>query len=202
MGSDAIWEKLMSLSIVAGMNQRYSQYMLTKAEWFSSAIDVAVVVFTMLTLVFGVAAYYKPGNLMPLLPYWWSGTGWGVWRVKYSRMAIAMSLFAALSGVVLVVVPTNKSVHFYSTMLQSWSDLRQDIDSAIVDSDSHTLISNEHGEMYLERRYRDLLAKKNALNAREPSPDQELLEHFLTLEERSRSAQDEIADQKPVALRE
>jgi hypothetical protein len=38
----------------------------------------------------------------------------------------------------------------------------------------------------IERRYRDFLAKKNNLSAREPSADDKLLTQFLEAEERSR----------------
>ena len=187
MDNQRIWENLMELSIVCGMNQRYAQHMLTQAEFRSGVIDVLVVVTTMLTLALGVAAYLSPNRTMPVFGWWW-GT-WRVWRPQLDGVAMFTSIPAAIMGVVLIVAPYGDRVRHYGSTFQAWSDLRQDVDSAIVDADSKHPIGQADDE-YLERRFRDLLAKKNTLNAREPAPNQDLLDKFLALEELSRGAAD------------
>ncbi len=186
--NEKIWHSLMELSMICGMNQRYAQEMLTSAQWHSNAIDIAVVVTTMLTLALGVAAYVDPNRTMPVLPYWWRGAGWSLWRVKIDLLATVTSILAAIAGVVLVVSPYSENVRHYGNMFQAWSDLRQDVDSALIDVELMRLPEKQGSDSYLEQRYRDLLAKKNALNAREPAPNEELLEKALIAEERSRGS--------------
>jgi hypothetical protein len=177
-GSDKIWEKLMELSFTAAVNQRYAQQLMTEAEERAAHIDMFVVISTVLTLALAIAAYYVPKE--PLINWWW--TKW----IRFDRMAIALAVVSATAGLWLVVSPASRDVNHYSRMLQSWSDLRQDVDSTIADADAEENAGID--QAYLERRFRDLLAKKNALNAREPKMDQQLLGELQTLEENARAA--------------
>lgn len=181
MGSEKIWEELMALSITCGMNQRYSQYMLGKAERWVNLIDISVVAFTVLTLVLGILAMFVPGKKLFKRPRILVRMGLS----KVGGLSVWASVLAAIAGVILIVTPASDEAHHFNRMFQAWSDLRQDVDSVVVDADSTKLLGDE-GQAYLERRYRELLAKKNALNAREPSADQKLLDEFLAQEERSR----------------
>jgi hypothetical protein len=185
--NEALWNNLMELSTVAGMNQRYAQHMLSWWEFLGTVIDVAVVITTMVTLAIGVAAYYKPDALWPVFPWWDKRLIWKRFRVD--GIAAIVAVPAAIAGVCLIVVPVSDSIRHYNSMFQSWSDLRQDIDSTIADADAAKL-NNSDDKEYLERRFRDLLAKKNSLNAREPAPNKKLLDHYLDVEEQSRGVAD------------
>ena len=98
--------------------------------------------------------------------------------------SISVAVFAVFAAGLLNVVPTASKLTFYADMFRRWSDLRQDADSLAID----VKLSGDNPENaeYLEMRYRELLAKKNALNAREPAPDEQLLHDCLVREERSR----------------
>jgi hypothetical protein len=168
---------LFKLSETCGMNQRYAQYMLGGAEWWNSAIDIAVVCATMFCLALTVAAYFVPEK------HWWG--------LSFGLCEVISSFTAAVAGIVLIVSPTSASVRHYGSMFQAWSDLRIDVDSSLVDSKAAD--SPVADTVYLQRRYRDLLARKNALNAKEPSANERLLMEFLVREEISRGTTDESA---------
>ncbi len=192
--TDKVWHKLMELSVISGMNQRYAQYMATDSERWGMLIDAAVVVSTVLCLVFAVAAYFASKKSAPFWawPHSWKvckRENWTVYRVRFDVASLLLAVLSAMSAIVLVVAPSNENANHYNRMLQSWTDLRQDVDSVIADADADAVepINGNSELAYLERRYRELLAKKNSLNAREPAPDIDLLEHFLTLEENSRA---------------
>jgi hypothetical protein len=207
MGSDKIWEHLMDLSIRCGMNQRYAQYMLSEANGRSDWIDIGVVVTTVLGAMLAVAAYFRPKDIFPV--FWLPRIG--VLRLAFDRLAVISSAIAAVVGIVLIVSPEREKVEHFNGMLQRWSDMRQDVDSVIVDADSERHPLGESEQAYLEWRYRELLAKKNALNAREPAPKQELLDTFLEMEEKSRGLPDKsddvgkdvgkVAENAPVSIR-
>lgn len=181
MNNDQLWDELTNLSTIVGMNQRYAQHMMTEAQEWSRAIDVMVVFSTLFCLSLGIVAYFRPEIR---LYFRW---------LTISRFAVFVSFVAAIAGVTLVVSPASRDANFYYGMLQSWTDLRQDVDSAIVDVDGAKDSNDAADLIYLRRRYRDLLAKKNSLNAREPAADQALLEKFLEAEEKSRGIEGEDA---------
>jgi hypothetical protein len=183
VGSDLIWDKLTDLSIVAGMNQRYSQQMMTDAENYAHLVDAFVVFSTMLCLAVAIVAYFVPESTF---------ANWRLLsKVRFDLLAVILAFASAVAGILLVVLPASRDANHYSRMFQSWSDLRQDVDSAIADADAEKSTAGDGEQTYLERRYRDLLAKKNELNAREPAADQDLLSHFLELEETARGSKDE-----------
>lgn len=187
MASETILEKLTDLSIICGMNQRYSQYRLTAADSISEWIDVAVVVATMLCMVLAVVAYFIPKEPVTIarVPF----TEWR-FRRNFDKLAMWCAIATAGVGLLLIVCPEGREVRRYSEMFQSWSDLRQDVDSVLNDAESEVPPAADH-QAYLERRYRELLAKKNTLNSREPAPDKKFLDECLLAEERFRGVPDE-----------
>src|SRR5262245_52699775 len=117
MVSDELWGKLTDLSIISGMNQRYAQHMLDRAEWWSWGVDMFVVVSTILCLVLGIVSCFKPDHK--------------VVGVRLDALGLAASVLAAIAGLALVITPFSRQVNRYSQMHHSWTVLRRDIDSVI-----------------------------------------------------------------------
>jgi hypothetical protein len=191
IGNDKIWEKLMHLSMLCGINQRYQQMKLTDAVWWSEHTDAAVATLTLITLALAIVAYFIPKQ--PLL----KSVERLAW-LTFDRISVGSAIVAALGGIVLIIMPESNNVRLHSNLFQGWSDLRQDVDSVISDAEAETQLSGDQEQGYLERRYRELLAKKNALNAREPAPDLALIKAFRIAEQLSRgSPVDENGDALP-----
>jgi hypothetical protein len=165
MASDAIWRKLEALSITCGMNQRYDQIMLSRALGAGEWIKLAIVAAAVIALILRIA--------------------------RLNRLSLAAAAMAAVAAVVLVASPCDRKARHYSAILQGWSDLRQDVDSTVQDAEAEG--DSKRDQTYLELRYRDLLAKKNSLNARDVPADEKLLEECMIAEERSRGVPPEVA---------
>jgi hypothetical protein len=174
---------LEELSVVCGMNQRYAQHMLSVAAWWASFVDISVVISTILGLALSIAAFYQPDR--PLLPPCRIVPQWLSEMSRMDFLSLVISMLAAVAGIVLVIAPFSENANHYGQMLQLWSGLRQEVDTALVDA----MAGGDADEKYLHHRYRDLLAKKTSLNAQEPAPDGKLLEEFLAMEERSRGVE-------------
>ncbi len=158
MGDGAILDKLTELSITCGMNQRYAQAMLTSWEERGRYIDAFVVVATMLCMGLAVAAYFAPDQRLFTRKSKSSDgivSETGGFRLDF--VTLGCSILAAVAGVLVVVIPIARDVRHFGDMFQSWSDLRLDVDTTAQDAEAA-----KGDPEYAQRRYRDLLAKKNA----------------------------------------
>ena len=84
---------------------------------------------------------------------------------------------------------------FYADLLRRWTDLRQDVDVALSEAEFKETTMTESEKQLLERRYTELLAKKNALNALDFAPNKKLLDECLIAEEHFRGVDD---DKQPI----
>lgn len=110
--------------------------------------------------------------------------------------SLVASLISVVVATALNVIPADTNTRFYADMFRRWSDLRQDVDILQVDADA--LKKDTSLTQWMLRRYSELLAKKNALNALEPAPNLALLERCQDEEERFRGLPDlPKADAKP-----
>jgi len=194
MTYEQIWKSLNELSVNCGMNQRYYQHFMSKAALTGECIDIAVVIFTLISLVLAVMARYLPEAQVPVFPNW-SGPGnqnWTPVRLRLSSASLIASVLAAVSAIVLIVSPASEREDYHSTRFAAWTDLRIDTDAAIVDC--YGVAQDEEELKYLTRRYRDLQAKYNRLNGTELSVDQDFLSQCLLAEERSRGLVDDNND--------
>src|SRR4051794_17441927 len=98
MSPDKLWEHLMNLSIVCGMNQRYSQHMLSSAQTFSSIVDWFVLASTILCLVLVVASYFAPKRQFTLVPLRRDKDGWLWLGPPIDWLSMAASVLAAIAG--------------------------------------------------------------------------------------------------------
>lgn len=155
-----------NLSFTCKMNQRYYQEAIAYWDRVDKTIAIAVAIAALFATMFTIWAYFMPQTACVKFK-------WLKW-LTWDRLAVGFAIITLAVAMVLNIIPTTTKVSFNSQMMQRWSDLRRDVDSAWNDLSSHK--SDEAATAFISERYRDLLAQKNNLNALEPAPDKTLLD--------------------------
>lgn len=189
MTNEDFADKLFELSFMCGMNQRYAQAMLADSLWhYKIVADIASIssIFTFVLLIISCCCKHES-------------------RMRYTVQFI--SLFSAVCGLMLLITPTKSDAQHYAVMFQAWSDLRQDVDAVITDSESSEevleAISPDKQEVvgeirnvYLQKQYSYLKNKANGINSREPAADKGMLMKAYNEELVSRYGADESEEHK------
>lgn len=155
MKIEELKDAVYALSFTAGMNQRYHQR--RESFWirWDRAAKIAVGIVSFAGAVLTGATVTETSAAVG----WWS---------------LVVTIFAACLAVLINVLPFGDWARAHTDFLRRWSDLRIDVDTLDVRVSEATTELPGTGDSI--SRYQELLAKKNAINALEPTPKSSLLD--------------------------
>lgn len=167
-------DRLYILSVTAGVNQRYHQYLWTVNRRSDRRIRITVGVVAILGLVSSLLADSKtfPASI----------------QIFFDILSLILGITALAVAAALNISSAGDKATEHRELFRRWSDLREEIDT----TELRVSYLQEEKEVpeEIDLRIQELDAKKNRINAFEESPDTALLDDCLAKEEKARGARD------------
>ena len=158
---EAFEQKQYEISVAAGMNQRYHQDRISRWVWWDRFFKISVAGLAVVGVCLSIVTAFSTSALAV-------------------GSSILFASLAAIAAIALNVLPFGEWASQYASILQRWTDLREDIDALLFDL-------HDEPTAELVQRLKELEAKLNRINGSEPKGNRALVEHYYSMEKHSRT---------------
>jgi hypothetical protein len=165
MSNDEIIKELETLSFTAALNVRYRQEKASRYLIIDKTIRITIGFLSIISLIVALKTDSKSNK----------------WLFDSSIILSIISLFVSY---VLNIIPFSDSALFHKDILRRWGEFREEVEIVLFESKK---LSTNKTNSFVEKRFNELNAKKNRLNALDEKPDSKLLEKCQRAENKTRT---------------